>query len=126
MTENEVAFKMIRNNITNVRKELDSLRKRRHKFICLNDNIDHNQGDAEKVGSPIESPFPLSERSLMHTLAVRTCQIKLALHELYEWYFPTRSSFELPPGEENAYLYIDELRERYTAQDEGTVCGVMA
>jgi len=40
-------------------------------------------------------------------------QITWALHELYEWYFPLPSSFELPPGQENEYLYIDEIRARY-------------
>jgi len=49
MSENEVAFKMIRNNLTTVRRELDSLRRRRHKFVCLNDNIDHTQPDADRV-----------------------------------------------------------------------------
>ena len=55
MTEAEVAFKMVRNNITTVRRELDSLRRKRHKFICLNDNIDHTQPDADMVHSRISA-----------------------------------------------------------------------
>jgi hypothetical protein len=106
MTENEVAFKMIRNNLTSVRRDLDSLRRRRHKFICLNDNIDHTLPDADKVRRH------QCGRPARRLLTGRVAQIKLALHELYEWYFPLPSSFELPPGQENAHLYIDELRDR--------------
>jgi UDP-N-acetylglucosamine-lysosomal-enzyme len=45
----EVAFLMIGLNATNVQKSLDGIRERRQKFICLNDNIDHNDPRAEKV-----------------------------------------------------------------------------
>jgi len=118
MSENEVAFKMIRNNLTTVRRELDSLRRRRHKFVCLNDNIDHTQPDADRV-----RPCPLmivgwSDQhrpgaSCGASAGIHRPQITWALHELYEWYFPLPSSFELPPGQENEYLYIDEIRARY-------------
>jgi len=117
MSENEVAFKMIRNNLTTVRRELDSLRRRRHKFVCLNDNIDHTQPDADRV-----RPRPWRAwaggmgthlvRRLRASAGVRRAQITWALHELYEWYFPLPSSFELPPGQENEFLYIDEIRAR--------------
>lgn len=44
MSEDEIIFKMIRTNVSNVVGQLDDIRKNPKKFICLNDNIDHQQG----------------------------------------------------------------------------------
>jgi len=37
----EVAFLMVGNNATNTQNSLDGVREKRHKFICLNDNMNH-------------------------------------------------------------------------------------
>ena len=52
------------------------------KFLCLNDDM--GEGNQETSN---------------------------ALHEFFEWYFPNRSSFELPPGVWNEFLHVDELLE---------------
>jgi len=85
MSESEVAFKMIRDNATNVRRDLDQLRKKHHKFICLNDNIDHSKPGAEDVRN--------------------------VLLEFYEAYFPRRSAFELPEGVHNEFLYMHDIEQ---------------
>ncbi|CAG2166372.1 unnamed protein product [Oppiella nova] len=43
--EEEVVFKMIRSNATIVAQDLDQLSKQLKKFLCLNDNIDHQKAD---------------------------------------------------------------------------------
>jgi len=83
MEEKEIDFHMIRTNFTKVRNILDGMRKRRKKFVCLNDDIDHTKPESELV--------------------------VMALQELYDAYFPERSTFELPDGEENAHLYYSEF-----------------
>jgi len=42
MDQSEVTFKMLRDNVSTVVGQLDDIRKKPTKFICLNDNIDHN------------------------------------------------------------------------------------
>merc|ERR1712137_682965 len=37
-----VAFVMVNQNDTKLQEKLDGIRERQHKFICLNDNIDHD------------------------------------------------------------------------------------
>jgi hypothetical protein len=39
--EVNVAFKMLPTNTTDALRQLDSIRRRPQKFVCLNDNIDH-------------------------------------------------------------------------------------
>lgn len=82
----QVAFHMIRDDVKQVKKELDDIRYRQPKFICLNDDMNKTAPNPEVVK---------------------------ALHNFYQWYFPERSDFELPEGQENPFLYIDELREFY-------------
>ena len=55
------------------------------KFICLNDNIDHDN--------------------------VEAITIKAVLVDFYETMFPVPSQFELPPFYRNRFLYIHELNE---------------
>lgn len=43
MEQEEIAFKMIRTNVSTVVGQLDDIRKNPKKFICLNDNIDHHK-----------------------------------------------------------------------------------
>ena len=81
--EEDIAFKMIKNNATHVLKQLDSIRKNRKKFICLNDNIDHDKKNASVV--------------------------KGVLVDFYESLFPIPSQFELPHNLRNQFLYVDEL-----------------
>jgi UDP-N-acetylglucosamine-lysosomal-enzyme len=68
----EVGFVMIRNNDTALKGRLDGIRRKRHKFICLNDNLKHEAPD---------------------TLAV-----KQFLHSFYESLLPLPSVFERQPG----------------------------
>lgn len=64
---------------------LDEIRKKRKKFICLNDNIDHSKSGAD-----------LS---------------KLILVDFYESLFPHPSQFEIPGNYRNRFLHLHELRE---------------
>ena len=82
--EDDIAFKMIKNNATHVLKQLDEIRKNKKKFICLNDNIEHDNVNASVV--------------------------KGILVDFYESLFPTPSQFELPDNLKNRFLYVDELK----------------
>ncbi|KYQ88805.1 putative glycophosphotransferase [Tieghemostelium lacteum] len=81
----EVAFIMISNNDTVAESKLDGIRQRKHKFICLNDNMDHsNETDTSSIR---------------------------VVHDFYESLFPFPSSFELPTGQQNAFAYIEDFIE---------------
>lgn len=64
---------------------LDEIRKRKKKFICLNDNIDHSKHGADLA--------------------------KLILVDFYESLFPIPSKFEIPGQYRNRFLHLDELKE---------------
>ncbi|OWF50745.1 N-acetylglucosamine-1-phosphotransferase subunits alpha/beta-like isoform X2 [Mizuhopecten yessoensis] len=85
MDDAEIAFKMIKSNISTVVGQLDDIRKHPKKFICLNDNIEHNKEDAQTV--------------------------KAILQDFYEAVFPIPSQFELPREYRNRFLHADDLRE---------------
>ncbi|KAF7701832.1 N-acetylglucosamine-1-phosphotransferase subunits alpha/beta [Silurus meridionalis] len=85
MGEEEIAFKMIRTNVSHVVGQLDDIRKNPRKFICLNDNIDHFHKDAGTV--------------------------KAVLKDFYESMFPLPSQFELPREYRNRFLHMAELQE---------------
>lgn len=85
MGEEEIAFKMIRTNVSHVVGQLDDIRKNPRKFICLNDNIDHSHKDASTV--------------------------KAVLRDFYESMFPLASQFELPKEYRNRFLHMSELQE---------------
>eukprot|EP00727_Mastigamoeba_balamuthi_P004638 m51a1_g14172 putative n-acetylglucosamine-1-phosphotransferase subunits alpha beta-like (770) ;mRNA; f:22617-25887 len=85
----QVAFLMIGNNDTALPARLDGIRLKRHKFICLNDNLNHSD--------------PTTEQTLR------------VLHDFYTSMFPRRSSFELPVGVRNSFLHVDEL---HAAEEE--------
>jgi len=76
---------MIGSNSSNVLKALDGIRERRHKFVCLNDNMNHSDPDVVKVQKIIS--------------------------DFYHSLFPFPSEMELSPQNSNKYLYIDEIRE---------------
>ena len=51
MNDDEIAFKMIHTNVSQVVGQLDDIRKRPKKFICLNDNIDHKSEESKTVSN---------------------------------------------------------------------------
>lgn len=79
-----VGFIMVWNNDTTLQGKLDGIRFRRHKFICLNDNLNHTNPDSVRV-------------------------LKM-LRDFYVSLYPTPSSFELPEGVTNEFLHVDEFR----------------
>jgi hypothetical protein len=83
-SEKDIAFEMISDNYTETLKQLDSVRRRKVKFICINDNMQN----------------PPEE--LLHQLSF-----------FYEALFPKPSIFELPAGQSNPTLYTNEYRENY-------------
>ncbi|XP_030071271.1 N-acetylglucosamine-1-phosphotransferase subunits alpha/beta isoform X2 [Microcaecilia unicolor] len=92
MGEEEIAFKMIRTNVSHVVGQLDDIRKNPRKFICLNDNIDHGHKDAQTV--------------------------KAVLRDFYESMFPIPSQFELPREYRNRFLHMHELQEWRVYRDK--------
>ncbi len=58
MESEDINFIMLKTNITNVQNSLDNIRKRREKFICLNDNMDHKNPETSKV-MPLQFIFKL-------------------------------------------------------------------
>ncbi|XP_069485998.1 N-acetylglucosamine-1-phosphotransferase subunits alpha/beta isoform X2 [Ambystoma mexicanum] len=92
MGEEEIAFKMIRTNVSHVVGQLDDIRKNPRKFICLNDNINHGHKDAQTV--------------------------KAVLRDFYESMFPIQSQFELPREYRNRFLHMHDLREWRTYRDK--------
>ncbi|XP_071041995.1 N-acetylglucosamine-1-phosphotransferase subunits alpha/beta [Parasteatoda tepidariorum] len=89
--EEEVAFKMIHNNLTQVLGQIDDLRKNPKKFVCLNDNMNHGTQEAELIRAVIE--------------------------DFYEALFPSRSQFELNPEYRNRFLYVADLEEWRRTRD---------
>ncbi|KAM4746784.1 N-acetylglucosamine-1-phosphotransferase subunits alpha/beta [Rhinophrynus dorsalis] len=92
MGEEDIAFKMIRTNVSHVVGQLDDIRKNPRKFICLNDNINHNHKDAQTV--------------------------KAVLRDFYESMFPIPSQFELPREYRNRFLHMQELQDWRTYRDK--------
>ncbi|XP_072257234.1 N-acetylglucosamine-1-phosphotransferase subunits alpha/beta isoform X2 [Pyxicephalus adspersus] len=92
MGEEDIAFKMIRTNVSHVVGQLDDIRKNPRKFICLNDNINHNHKDAQTV--------------------------KAVLRDFYESMFPMPSQFELPREYRNRFLHMHELQEWRSYRDK--------
>ncbi|KAL4612671.1 N-acetylglucosamine-1-phosphotransferase subunits alpha/beta [Arapaima gigas] len=92
MGEEEIAFKMVRTNVSHVVGQLDDIRKNPRKFICLNDNIDHSHKDASTV--------------------------KAVLRDFYESMFPIPSQFELPREYRNRFLHMGELQEWRVYRDK--------
>ncbi len=76
-----VAFEMIGDNITESINQLDSIRCRKSKFICINDNM--------------QNPS---------TVLVE------ALKSFFQAMYPRPSPFELPQGQRNPTLYLNEYR----------------
>lgn len=82
---NEVAFEMLGDDYNSTKSQLDSIRARRAKFICINDNINS-----------------------------MTPELFSLLREFFEAYYPRRSRFELPEGVINKHLRLEDLqREQF-------------
>jgi hypothetical protein len=77
-----VAFEMINDNLTDTVSQLDSIRQRQPKFICVNDNM--------------KSPSK---------------ELEIALKDFYLSLFPKSSMFELPEGKRNPFLHVTEYNE---------------
>lgn len=85
--DKEVAFKMLRSNRTLLERELNHLLSERKKFICLNDNFDHNE--------------TIEERQ----------ELAKMLRNFYESLFPHPSPYELLESERNRFDYFDDYLE---------------
>ncbi|GAM17280.1 hypothetical protein SAMD00019534_004550 [Acytostelium subglobosum LB1] len=88
----EVAFFMVDDNHTTTQTRLDGIRQKRHKFICLNDNINHDKPNTELVIGVV--------------------------HNFYQSLFPFPSSFELPANTSNSFMYLDEYRAKIKITNE--------
>jgi len=86
----EVAFEMITDDYNQTLAQLDSIRSRKSKFVCVNDDMRH--------------PSP---------------ELVQALEDFYESFFPLPSQFELPRGSHNAELYIQPLRAHLARRSAG-------
>lgn len=87
-TDHSVSFEMIGDNITNTLQQLNSVRYRKTKFICINDQM--------------ENPSP---------------ELKQILKDFYLSFFPYPSQFELPSYRRNPTLYYDEYLKLYPRID---------
>ena len=85
---------MVTANASKLQNELDSLRKNRKKFICLNDDIDY--GEVES------SNLQMEQMNL----------VKELLHNFYTSFLPHSSPFELPKGQVNSVLYVQPYKKR--------------
>lgn len=77
--KSEVAFEMVGDDVNATLKQLDSIRARRSKFVCVNDNM--------------KDP---------------SAQVLAVLADFYDSFFPLPCQFELPPGRRNRFLRLDE------------------
>ena len=78
-SDKNIAFEMIGDNYTATLSQLDSIRTRQSKFICINDNM--------------KNPSP---------------KLLQALRDFFEAFWPIPSKFELPKGKSNPVLRYDE------------------
>eukprot|EP00388_Colpodella_angusta_P041340 GDKK01052934.1.p1 GENE.GDKK01052934.1~~GDKK01052934.1.p1 ORF type:complete len:263 (-),score=5.21 GDKK01052934.1:56-766(-) len=85
-----VTFSMVRNNVTVVRDQVDHIRSKRPKFLCINDDMDHSEGGREE-----------------HLRVMRV------LKDFFEGYFPRPSIFERTDGQTNPFtrLSTEELKQ---------------
>ena len=80
-TLDEVAFEMLSDDYNTTKSQLDSIRARRTKFVCVNDNVDQ-----------------------------MTPQLAALFRDFFESFYPKRSQFELPHKEANAFLRLEDFR----------------
>jgi Ca2+-binding EF-hand superfamily protein len=90
LSDNDIGFKMVNENVSLLVDHLDDLRREPKKFICINDNINHTSESAHLA--------------------------KLYIKDYYEAVFPKQSQFELPPVYRNRFLKVEDLREWQSSQ----------
>ena len=83
-TQDEIDFYMVPDDYEAVQLRLDEIRNNGHKFVCLNDDMNKTH-----------DPDP---------------RLLQALSEFYQSYFPLPCPFELPEGQLNPYLRLDQLQ----------------
>jgi UDP-N-acetylglucosamine-lysosomal-enzyme len=88
----EVAFIMIPTNSTELLPKLDGIRQKRHKFLCLNDDLNHTNPEAKRVIKVVQD--------LLRTL------------------FPDPSPFELGPGVYNKHLWVQDYLDEHSEQQQ--------
>ena len=84
LNADDVGFLMVNQNDGQLQNKLDGIREKQHKFICLNDNIDHDHPNAKDAVNLV--------------------------HDFYNSLVPLRGSFELPVGELNNHQYIQDIQ----------------
>lgn len=87
--EEDVVFEMIYDNATLTTEKLDSVRWRKSKFICLNDNVNQY-----------------------------TPELAETVRDFFEAMYPIPSRFELPRGKTNPTLYTDEYTIKWNTNTD--------
>jgi len=83
----EVAFEMVGDDFNKTREQLDAVRAKRPRFICINDNM-----------------------------AAAPPQVVALLADFFESFYGRPCPVELPPGVVNPVLYIEPLRQWHREQ----------
>ena len=83
---------MIDEDLVKTQSKLDSIRARRPKFVCVNDDVKEANEELGKI-----------------------------LHDFYESFFAVRSRFELPEGTRNEYLRLD-VKAKYESRGKTCLC----
>jgi hypothetical protein len=94
-TLDEVAFEMLGDDYESTKRQLDSIRARRTKFVCVNDNV--------KTMTPALADL---------------------FEAFFLSFFPFPSSFELPPGQRNEYLRLDAYNSAKRRERAAAVAGL--
>ncbi|XP_054609099.1 N-acetylglucosamine-1-phosphotransferase subunits alpha/beta-like isoform X1 [Dunckerocampus dactyliophorus] len=92
MGEQEIHFKLIKNDKSMNILHFKDIQNNAKKFICLNDDIDHSKSNANEV--------------------------KAMLAEFYKAMFPQPSQFELPKDKTNRFLHMDDLQKWHAYQEK--------
>lgn len=93
---NEVAFEMLGDDYDVTRSQLDSIRARRVKFICINDNIN-----------------------------AMTTELFGLLTDFFQAYYPRASRFELPKGTVNEFLRYEDYRRHLARRRIAAAAGLI-
>ncbi|CAE7499578.1 GNPTAB [Symbiodinium microadriaticum] len=86
-SDKDISFEMIGDNITNTLDQLNSIRYRKTKFVCVNDQMTDPSSELQRI-----------------------------LKDFFLSFFPFPSQFELPSTKQNPTLYYDEYMQRYSTQ----------
>ena len=88
----QVTFLMLKDNATEVLHRLDSIRKKRTKFVCINDNMNTTEAKAENLE---------------------------ILHDFYDSMYPLPSSFELQTPRKTP-LFMSRMSDKATPSSDKT------